>query len=97
MKKIKWKRLKDILDPTCTIRLWTASGSWWASGHFESFWRKKKAFEWAEKAKDTYDFVDVTNELTGECVSVKVSTTIPVLDSKTGRIIGYRDVKKVKD
>ncbi len=88
---ILWHRFREILDPSCSIRLWTVNGSTWSNGEFRSFWRKKKAFELAEKWKNmmSWNFISVTRELTGERTKIKVDNRTPVVDEKTGCMLGF--------
>ena len=86
---ILWHRLSDILDPRSTIRLWTVNGSTWSSGEFRSFWRKKKAFELAEKWKNSWNFVSVMEELTGDRTKIKVDDRTPVVDEHSGAMLGF--------
>jgi hypothetical protein len=89
---MNWRRLKDVLDPTLTTRLWTASGSTWYGGEQKSFWRKRKAFDWA-KQNMHYNFVKVINELTGERFILKTDERTPIMDMRTSQIIGFVEDK----
>jgi len=66
-----FRKLLRIINPTTTIRLWTAEGMDWSGGRFKSFWLKRNALKVVEEFKEWYLFVDLICELTGKTVRLK--------------------------
>jgi len=61
----------DIINPGTWIRLWTVEGCNWHGGRSESFWLKRNALRAIDGFLESYIFVYLICEFTGETVCLK--------------------------
>ena len=54
----------DVLDPSCTYKKWRVDVLSYSGGHFENFWTKKKALEYANGYKESGQWVNLVNNIT---------------------------------
>ena len=67
---MKWNNIKQIINPTWSVRFWTIDAGDWSGGVFKSFWFKSNAIKQAYNYSE-YLFITLKNEATGKVIKLK--------------------------
>ena len=84
-----WCSIADALNPTLVTRLWEVTGSnQFCKIDSRRYWRKQSALRCVKEFQEQWEFVELRNEITNECVRYKEDTRMILLVDEMRRPIG---------